>query len=165
VWTSAGSTAGIDLALALIEEDCGHRVAIATARALVVFLKRPGGQAQYSAPLAAQIAGDKAFDDLHAWVATHLNADLRVERLAEHVGMSPRTFARLYAAQTGTTPARRVEVMRLEAACRALTETRTPLKRIAIETGFGDEQTLRRSLLRRFGVGPAQYRSRFSGQK
>lgn len=162
VWTSAGVTSGIDLALALIEADLGHALAIATARQLVVFMKRPGGQSQFSEPLAAQSRPDGAFGDLHAWMAAHLSEDLRVERLAERVGMSPRTFARLYVAKVGRTPARTVQAMRLEAARRALEESRTPVKRVAAETGFGDEQTLRRVFQRLYGIGPAEYRARFS---
>ncbi|SEE60543.1 transcriptional regulator, AraC family with amidase-like domain [Rhizobiales bacterium GAS188] len=165
LWTSAGVTAGMDLALALIEEDVGHRVAIEVARDLVMFMKRPGGQSQFSVPLAAQTAGDALFGDLHAWMVTHLVEDLRVERLAERVGMSPRSFARLYAARVGNTPAKTVEMMRLEAARRALEETDLPTKRIAAELGYGDEQNLRRVFQRQLGIGPAQYRDRFSGHQ
>ena len=165
VWTSAGVTAGIDLALALVEADLGPALAIATARQLVVFMKRPGGQSQFSVPLALQSVPDGAFRDLHAWIAAHLRDDLRVERLAEQAGLSPRTFARLYAARIGRTPARTVQAMRFEAACRALEETDTPLKRIAAETGHGDEQTLRRVFQRLSGISPAEYRARFSGHQ
>lgn len=126
VWTSAGVTAGIDLTLALIEEDFGHRTAIETARQLVMFIKRAGGQSQFSVPLEAQAADPGKFADLHAWVAAHLTGDLRVETLAEQAGMSPRTFARVYTATCKRTPAKMVEAMRLEAACRALEETSQP---------------------------------------
>ncbi|XXX80844.1 helix-turn-helix domain-containing protein [Sorangium sp. So ce134] len=162
IWTSAGVSAGVDLALALIEEDLGHRAAMAVARQLVVFLKRPGGQSQFSAPLAAQAAEGGTFADLHAWMADHLSGDLRVERLAAQAGMSPRTFARAYAAALGETPARTVAAMRLEAACQALAGTTLPLKRIAHQCGFGDEQNLRRAFQRRLGVGPLEYRERFA---
>ncbi|WP_047236861.1 GlxA family transcriptional regulator [Chromobacterium subtsugae] len=162
VWTSAGVTAGIDLTLALIEEDYGHQAAIETARQLVMFIKRSGGQSQFSAPFAAQAAACGRFAELHAWVAANLAADLRVERLAAAAGMSPRTFARVYAAQTGQTPAKMVEAIRLEAACRSLEETALPLKRVAALSGHVDEQNLRRVLLRRLGITPSQYRSRFS---
>jgi transcriptional regulator GlxA family with amidase domain len=162
IWTSAGISAGIDLALALIEEDLGHRAAMETARRLVVFLKRPGGQAQYSAPLAAQAAEGGGFADLHAWMADRLAGDLRVERLAAHAGMSPRSFARAYVAAVGRTPAKMVEDMRLEAACQALAGTELPLKRVAHRCGFGDEQNLRRAFQRRLGVGPLEYRERFA---
>ncbi|WP_253546960.1 GlxA family transcriptional regulator [Herbaspirillum rubrisubalbicans] len=162
IWTSAGVTAGIDLTLALVEQDLGHAAAIATARQLVMFIKRPGGQSQFSAPLASQSAGVGRFVELHAWIAGHLEADLRVENLARQVNMSPRTFARLYVAETGRTPARTVELMRLEAARRALEETRLPLKRIASQSGYGEEQNLRRVFLRQLGVSPGQYRERFA---
>lgn len=162
IWTSAGVTAGIDLVLALIEEDLGHRVAMATARQLVVFLKRPGGQSQYSAPLAAQAAEGGTFADLHAWMADRLAGDLRIARLAAQAGMSPRTFARAYVAAVGRTPAKAVEDMRLEAGCQALASTDLPLKRIAHRAGFGDEQNLRRVFQRRLGVGPLEYRARFA---
>jgi transcriptional regulator GlxA family with amidase domain len=162
IWTSAGVTAGIDLTLALIEEDFGHRVAIETARQLVMFIKRSGGQSQFSVPLEAQSGESGTFADLHAWTAGHLADDLRVECLAEQAGMSPRTFARVYAAKSGRTPAKMVEAMRLEAACRALEETSLPLKTIAATTGYAEEQNLRRVFLRKFGVTPTQYRGRFS---
>jgi transcriptional regulator GlxA family with amidase domain len=162
IWTSGGVTAGIDLSLALIEEDLGHEVAIASARQLVMFVKRPGGQSQFSRPLALQATRTGTFAPLHGWIAANLDADLRVERLAERVGMSPRTFARTYVAEIGTTPARSVELIRLEAACRALEETSLPLKRIAAMTGLGSEQNLRRVIRRQFGIAPADYRARFA---
>lgn len=162
LWTSAGVSAGIDLTLALIEDDYGHRVAIETARQMVMFMKRSGGQSQFSAPLSAQARADGRFAELHAWVAANLGADLRVERLAEQVGMSPRTFARAYVAQAGCTPAAMVESMRLEAARRALEGTGQPLKAIAAATGHGNEQNLRRVFQRRLGTSPGDYRKRFS---
>jgi transcriptional regulator GlxA family with amidase domain len=161
VWTSAGVTAGIDLALALIEEDVGHAVAMQAARRLVVFMKRPGGQSQYSAALAAQASANGPFEALHGWMAAHLRDDLSVERLAERTRMSPRTFARRYVDEVGRTPAKTVSALRLEAASRALAESRQPLKRIALDCGFGSEQNLRRAFLRRFGVLPLDYRERF----
>lgn len=163
VWTSAGVSAGIDLTLALIEEDYGHHVAIETARQLVMFIKRTGGQSQFSVPLAAQTHEGGRFDALHAWTAAHLHENLTVERLAEQAGMTPRTFARGYVAQLGRTPAKMVEAMRLEAACRALEKTMLPLKTIAANTGYVEEQNLRRVFQRQLGVSPGQYRSRFSG--
>ncbi|XXZ33189.1 helix-turn-helix domain-containing protein [Sorangium sp. So ce321] len=162
IWSSAGISAGIDLTLALVEEDLGHRAAMAVAQQLVVFLKRPGGQSQFSAPLAAQAAEGGSFADLHAWMADRLAGDLRVERLAAQVGMSPRTFARAYTAAVGQTPAKTVAAMRLEAACQAVAGTDLPLKRIAHRCGFGDEQNLRRAFQRRLGVGPLEYRERFA---
>ena len=162
VWTSAGVSAGIDLTLALIEEDYGHQVAIATARQLVMFIKRSGGQSQFSVPLMAQAQSGGDFAQLHAWIAAHLPSPLTVERLAEQAGMAPRTFARAYAAKHGRTPAKTVEAMRMEAACRMLEETQLPLKTIAANTGHGDEQNLRRVFQRQLSISPTQYRSRFS---
>jgi transcriptional regulator GlxA family with amidase domain len=162
IWTSAGVTAGIDLTLALIEEDYGHRIAIETARQLVVFMRRSGGQSQFSVPLAAQSSASDRFLDLHAWIAAHLDLDLRVERLAERAGMSARNFARVYLEKTGRTPAKMVEAMRLEAACRLLAETVLPLKRIAVMTGHVDEQNLRRLFQRWLHTTPGEYRDRFS---
>ena len=163
VWTSAGVSAGIDLTLALIEEDHGHRVAIETARQLVMFIKRSGGQSQFSVPLAAQSDASGRFADLHAWIAAHIADDLGVERLAEQAGMAPRTFSRAYADAQGRTPARTVEAMRLEVACRALEESGLPLKAIAARAGYANEQSLRRVFQRQLGVSPIQYRERFSG--
>jgi transcriptional regulator GlxA family with amidase domain len=162
LWTSAGVSSGIDLTLALIEEDFGPRVAIDAARQMVVFMKRAGGQSQFSVPLAAQ-ARDHGFVELHAWMAANLGADLSVPRLAERAAMAPRTFARAYAAKVGRTPAKTVELMRLEAACRALEDTVLPLKSIAVQAGYGDEQTLRRAFQRQLGTSPATHRARFSG--
>jgi transcriptional regulator GlxA family with amidase domain len=166
IWTSAGVTAGIDLSLALIEEDLGRKVAMQVARHLVVFLNRPGGQSQFSAPLEAQAAAADGnapnhFAPLHGWIAEHLCGDLRVERLAEQAGMSPRTFARVYAAKMGVTPARMVEKIRVEAVRRTLEETKAPIKRIAAECGFGQEERLRRAFARQVGTTPAEYRARF----
>jgi transcriptional regulator GlxA family with amidase domain len=160
VWTSAGVTAGIDLALALVEEDHGRALALAVARHLVVFLKRPGGQAQFSESLALQSA-DVRFAALHAWIAGHLDAPLTLARLAEEAGMSERSFARRYRDLIGVTPARAVERLRVEAARQLLTETTLSLKRIADRCGFGTEETMRRSFLRVQGVGPQSYRARF----
>ncbi|CAM2158160.1 GlxA family transcriptional regulator [Paraburkholderia tropica] len=162
VWTSAGVTAGIDLSLALIEEDYGHAVAMQAARRLVVFMKRPGGQAQFSETLEAQSAAGGAFEALHGWMAANLHVELSVERLAEEARMSPRTFARRYVEAVGRTPARTVAAMRIEAAAHALAQSRRPVKRIAADCGFGSEQNLRRAFERRYGVLPVDYRARFS---
>lgn len=164
IWTSAGVSAGIDLTLALIEADYGHRVAIETARQLVMFIKRSGGQSQFSVPLAAQSDATGKFADLHVWIAAHINDDLSIERLAEQAGMTPRTFARAYADTHGRTPAKTVEAMRMEVACRALEETDLPLKSIATRAGYGNEQSLRRAFQRQLGISPIQYRARFSAQ-
>lgn len=162
LWTSAGVTAGIDMTLALIEDDFGHQAAIDAARRLVMFIKRSGGQSQFSAPLSAQLKDPGGFADLHAWIAANLRQPLTVERLAEHVHMSPRTFARTYTARMGVTPAKMVDGIRLEAACRALQASELPLKAIADHVGYGDEQAMRRAFQRQFGVGPKAYRDRFS---
>ena len=160
VWTSAGVTAGIDLALALVEEDFGRAMALAVARHMVVFLKRPGGQAQFSAALALQAADDK-FGALHDWINRHLRDDLSLSVLADRAGMSERSFSRHYAEATGLTPARAIERLRVEAARRQLSQSRTPVKRIAQHCGFGSEETMRRSFLRLLAVTPQNYRSRF----
>jgi transcriptional regulator GlxA family with amidase domain len=161
VWTSAGVTAGIDLALALVEEDLGRAAALAVARYLVVFLKRPGGQAQFSAVLSLQ-AGDDRFGALHEWINQHLAGDISLPVLARQAGMSERSFSRRYAEATGMTPGRAVEQLRLEAARRLLLETRLPVKRIAQRCGFGSEETMRRSFNRLLAVAPQDYRARFS---
>jgi transcriptional regulator GlxA family with amidase domain len=161
VWTSAGVTAGIDLALALVGEDLGRSVALAVARHLVVFLKRPGGQAQFSAALALQAADDK-FGALHDWINGHLGDDLSLSVLADQAGMSERSFSRHYAEATGQTPARAIERLRVEAARRLLSESRVPIKRIAQRCGFGSEETMRRSFLRLIAVTPQDYRARFT---
>jgi transcriptional regulator GlxA family with amidase domain len=161
VWTSAGVTAGIDLALALVEEDLGRAVALAVARYLVVFLKRPGGQAQFSTTLALQVAEDK-FGALHDWINLHLADDLSLSVLADQAGMSERSFSRHYAEATGQTPARAIERLRVEAARRLLSESRLPVKRIAQRCGFGSEETMRRGFLRVLAVTPQDYRSRFT---
>jgi len=164
VWTSAGVTAGIDLALALVEQDLGRGVALEVARHLVVFLKRPGGQSQFSATLALQQDGNR-FDDLHAWIAENLAMDLGIPTLALQAGMSERSFVRHYRADTGQTPARAVELIRIETARRLLADTPLAIKRIAVQCGFGSEETLRRSFLRAMGVTPQAYRERFSAHE
>jgi transcriptional regulator GlxA family with amidase domain len=162
IWSSAGVSAGIDLALAMVEEDHGHAVALEVSRRLVVYLKRPGGQSQFSAPLAAQAADRSGiFDPLHTWIAGNLDADLRVERLAEHARMSPRNFARLYIAHVGTTPAKSVETMRIEAAKRLLEGIDVPVGVVAQSCGFGDDERMRRAFLRHLGIAPVDYRRRF----
>ena len=161
VWTSAGVTAGIDLALALVEEDLGRSMALSLARHLVVFLKRPGGQAQFSTALSLQTAEDR-FGPLHDWINSHLADDLSLPLLADQVGMSERSFSRHYAEATGMTPSRAVERLRVEAARRLLSESRLPVKRICQRCGFGSEETMRRSFLRVMSVTPQDYRARFS---
>ena len=163
VWTSAGVTAGIDLALALVEQDIGRAAALAVARHLVVFLKRPGGQAQFSVALSLQHAdGGGRFAALHAWVADNLAGDLSVPALAARAGMSERGFVRHHRAETGLTPARAVERLRVEAARGLLADTRLPVKRVAARCGFGSEETMRRSFLRLLSATPQAYRERFA---
>lgn len=164
VWTSAGVTAGIDLALALVEEDLGRAMALEVARQLVVFLKRPGGQSQFSVTLALQNDGER-FDDLHAWIAENLSMDLGIPTLALQAGMSERSFVRHYRADTGQTPARAIELIRVETARRLLSDTGVAIKRIAVQCGFGSEETLRRSFFRVMGVTPQAYRERFSAER
>jgi len=165
LWTCGGASAGIDLGLALVEEDLGPHAALALARYFTLFLRRSAEQAQLSAPLKAQSDAlrsdrDQRLVRLHAWIAENLDADLRVECLAEKFGMSPRHFARAYTAATGGTPAQTVETLRLEAACRLLETSQEPIKRIAETTGFGNEERMRRSFQRQLGVSPLGYRSR-----
>ena len=160
VWTSAGVTAGIDLALALVEDDLGRAVALAVARQLVVFLKRPGGQSQFSAALSLQTGGDR-FEALHGWINGHLADNLTLSTLADQAGMSERSFSRRYAKATGTTPARAVERLRVEAARQLLSESSLSNKRIASRCGFGSEETMRRSFLRLIAANPQDYRTRF----
>jgi transcriptional regulator GlxA family with amidase domain len=161
LWSSAGVTAGIDLALAMVEDDIGHSAATDVARELVVFLKRPGGQAQFSTVLDLQ-ERERAFDELHGWMAGNLAADLSIAALAERAGMSERSLIRHYRAKMGMTPARAVEKMRVEAACQLLATTTDPVKRIARRCGFGSEETMRRSFFRQMAIAPHDYRARFS---
>jgi transcriptional regulator GlxA family with amidase domain len=161
LWTSAGVTAGMDLALALVEEDLGREVALRIARQLVLFLRRPGNQSQFSATLAAQAPVRSGLREAQRFVVENLAGDLSVEALAARAHMSTRHFARSFRAETGVTPARHVEQVRLEAARRALEDTGEALATIAARCGFGTPETMRRSFLRALGVGPAEYRRRF----
>jgi transcriptional regulator GlxA family with amidase domain len=160
IWTSAGVTAGIDMALALVEADLGRAMATTVARHLVVFVKRPGGQAQFSTDLALS-GSDTRFERLHDWMKRNLRENLAVPVLAEQAGMSERSFLRHYRQSTGMTPARAVESVRVEVARQALAEACLPLKRIARDCGFGSEETMRRSFVRILGVSPQAYRERF----
>jgi transcriptional regulator GlxA family with amidase domain len=155
VWTSAGVTAGIDLALAMIAEDLGEDIAASVAREMVVYAKRPGGQAQHSALLV--LDSGARFTQLNAWMREHLHEDLSVERLASHIAMSPRNFARAYAAGTGVTPAKAVERLRTETA-RALLAQGGAIQEIARRTGFGDPERMRRAFVRLYGAPPAAMR-------
>jgi transcriptional regulator GlxA family with amidase domain len=161
VWTSAGVTAGMDLALALVEEDLDRDAALAIARQLVMFLRRPGNQSQFSATLAAQEPVHEPLRDVRRHIVENLAGELSVEALAQRAHMSPRHFARLFRTETGTTPARYVESIRLEAARRALEDSGQPVSAVALACGFGTPETMRRSFLRTLDVGPAEYRRRF----
>jgi transcriptional regulator GlxA family with amidase domain len=162
IYTSAGVTAGIDLALAMVEEDFGREVALAVARELVVFLRRPGGQAQFSAQLAVQFAEHEPLGELQAYILDHPGEDLSVETLARRVAMSPRNFARVFTREAGTTPARFVTSARVETARRLLEETSEGLETICSRSGLGTTESMRRAFLRTVGVAPSQYRERFS---
>ncbi|WP_407175156.1 GlxA family transcriptional regulator [Bradyrhizobium sp. STM 3562] len=161
LWTSAGVTAGIDLALKLIEDDHGRGVALSVARRLVVFLKRPGGQSQFSAHLAAQIAAESRIQAVQHWILDHLSIDLAVKTLASRAAMSVRNFTRVFQQETGITPADFVEMARIDSARRLLEETDKPLQRVAAACGFANPDTMRRAFLRRIGTGPSEYRERF----
>jgi transcriptional regulator GlxA family with amidase domain len=161
VYTSAGVTAGMDLALALVEEDLGRETALTTARWLVLFVKRPGGQAQFSAQLHAQQADRRPLRELQAWIADNVDADLSVPALAERAHMSERNFARAFAREVGMTPAAYVECARVESARMALEAGDAPVETVAVRSGFGTVETMRRAFHRRVGVGPADYRRRF----
>ncbi|AKU21691.1 GlxA family transcriptional regulator [Massilia sp. NR 4-1] len=159
VYTSAGVTAGIDLTLALIEDDIGAPAALEVARGLVVFLRRPGGQAQFSVTLAAQQAQTPAIRALQAWLPEHLAEDLNVQRLADRAAMSARHFARVFRRELGDTPAAYVQRLRLEQARWMLEDGSWSIERIAALCGFSDAQLMRRALKRALGVSPGQYRS------
>lgn len=162
-YTTAGVTAGMDLALALVEEDLGSPMALRVARELVLYLRRAGGQSQFSTPLSLQASDRRQIEEVRLWALEHLEEDLTVEKLAAKAGMSPRNFARVFLQDTGTTPARFVEGLRVDAARRRLEESRDKLDKIAADCGFGSITTLRRSFLRVLRVPPADYRSRFTG--
>ena len=160
-YTGGGITAGIDLALALIEEDHGPRTALAAAREMVVYLKRPGGQEQYSEPLQAQVRSADRFADLVAWIESHLSSDLSVEALAARACLSPRHFSRRFRDAVGRTPADYVEDARLRAARQRLTLRHHTVGGIAAALGFSSADVFRRAFERRFGVSPTRYRECF----
>ncbi len=157
IWSSAGITAGVDLALALIAEDLGEPIARRVAQQLVVYRRRPGGQSQFSALLEME-RPEGRFGSLLGWARERLGEPLTVERLAERAAMSPRNFARRFAEETGVTPARAVERLRVEAAREQVEGGRTPIDSIAFETGFGDPERMRRAFLRAFGQPPQALR-------
>jgi len=164
IYTSAGVTAGIDLALALVEEDLGHTTALAVARRLVVFLKRPGGQSQFSGHLAAQTQLTGLLKGLPEWLVDHLDADLTIEQLAARAAMSPRNFARVFTREMGVTPAKFVERARLDAARRLLEESTLGLDEIATRCGFTSGEQMRRTFHRHLKIIPHDYRKRFQTQ-
>ncbi|MFI9803360.1 GlxA family transcriptional regulator [Streptomyces sp. NPDC052301] len=161
VSTSAGVTSGIDLALALVEEDLDREVALAVARRLVVFLRRPGNQAQFSAQLAAQTARREPLREVQRWITEHPAGDLTVESLAARARLSPRHFARAFRAETGTTPGRYVDRVRLEHARRLLEETTGGIEEISRASGYGTPEAMRRAFLKSLGTPPRDYRTRF----
>lgn len=161
VYTSAGVTAGMDLALALIEEDYSRDLALAVAREKVMFLKRPGGQAQFSAHLTAQTTESDRLRAVQDWILNNLEKDLTVPVLAERAAMSPRNFARVFVRDTGVTPAKFVELARIEESRRRLEDTATPLSIVANACGFGNLERFRKTFFRRFRVTPQEYRQRF----
>jgi transcriptional regulator GlxA family with amidase domain len=160
-WTSGGVTAGIDLALALVEQDCGREVALAVARELVVFVKRPSGHPQLSWMLQAQSKHGPLFDELHMWILQNLaEPDLGVELLAGRMQMSPRNFTRVYKEKTGLTPAKAVENFRIEAARRLLEDSDRNIDQVALLCGFGDEGRMRKTFQRHLQLSPTEYRQR-----
>jgi len=161
IFTSAGVNSGLDLALAFVENDLGRDLALEIARAMILYLKRPGSQSQFSSTLRRQISGTGPIDAIQAWALDHLGEDLRVERLASEAAMSPRNFARVFRSEAGTTPARFVEELRLEAARQRLVDGDETVERIAAECGFGTSATMRRIFGRRLRVSPQEYRARF----
>ena len=161
VWTSAGVTAGIDLALALVADDHGHEAAATVARQLVVYLQRSGGQAQFSALLAGQAADTEPVRDLLAWLRDHLTDDLSVAALARQINLSERQFTRVFKAEVGATAADHVEAVRLESACRLLETTNRTIEQIARTCGFGTPETMNRTFRRRLDTTPGDHRHHF----
>jgi transcriptional regulator GlxA family with amidase domain len=161
VITSAGVTAGIDLALALVEDDLGRDAALEIARHLVVFLRRPANQAQFSTQLAAQLADREPLREVQRWIADHPAADLSVETLASRASLSPRHFARAFTAQVGMTPGRYVDRIRLETARRRMEDSADGVEETARRCGYGTPEAMRRAFIRALGIGPAEYRRRF----
>ena len=163
--TSAGVTAGIDLALALIEEDIGRAMALTVARYLVVFLRRPGSQSQFSAQLQAQTATSKPIRRVQQWITEHPAENLTVETLALRASLSPRQFARAFAAEVGLTPGRYVEKIRIEAARRRLEDSADGIEEAARACGYGTSEAMRRAFIKTLGVSPAEYRRRFTPEE
>ena len=163
VWTSAGVTAGIDLALALVADDHGRHAAARVARQLVVYLRRSGGQAQFSTLLTAQDAETEPIHDLLVWLPDHLDENLTVGAMARQTHLSARQFSRVFKADAGTSPADHIEAIRTEAACRLLETTRAPIEEIARRCGFGNPETMNRTFRRRLNTTPGSHRQHFGG--
>jgi transcriptional regulator GlxA family with amidase domain len=161
VWTSAGVTSGFDLTLALVEADYGFSLARNVAQDLVMFLRRPGGQSQFSRYLLNQAGSPGPIRNLQSWILEHLAEDLSVERLAERVAMSPRNFTRVFTRETGTPPAKYVEEARLDAARHRLEQGAEDMEQVALAAGFGSRLNLRRVFERNLGLAPSEYRERF----
>lgn len=161
LYTAAGVTAGIDLALALVEEDCGRDVAMIVARYMVVFLKRPGGQSQFSAHLVGQMSETSVIQKAQEYVLANLASPLHIDSLAGEIGMSARNFARVFRREVGMPPGEFVTAARTDAARRLLEDTALPLKQIASKAGFTDVNTMRRAFTKTLGVSPQHYRGRF----
>jgi transcriptional regulator GlxA family with amidase domain len=161
IWTSAGITAGIDLSLALVEEDHGHEVALKIARFLVMYLVRPGGQAQFSHMLSHQAVTSKPLRELQVWMLENLREDLTVEKLAERIGMSPRHFTRVCLRETKMNPGQFVDRLRVEAAQQMIDSSKMGLKEIAHASGFGGADAMRRAFLRVIGITAGEYMERF----
>ncbi|KAF3998687.1 GlxA family transcriptional regulator [Glaciimonas immobilis] len=162
IWTSAGVTAGMDLALAIVEEDFGREIALEVARDLVIYLKRPGGQSQFSVHLSSQMTTHPTIRELQSWIMLHLGEDLSIPKLAARVAMSERNFARVFQRETAESPAEFIESARFEVARRMLEENESALKQIVLKTGFRTEEKMRRVFQKKIGVTPKVYRERFS---
>lgn len=165
VYTSAGVTAGIDLALALVEEDLGVSIAVEVSRLLVIYFRRPGTQSQFSAPLKSQEAAGERFANLHNWLLEHIDEPVSIESMADRVSMSLRNFSRVFKSNAGMTPGRYIETLRLDRARELLASGNDTLEAVAEASGFGREERLRRAFMRRYNVTPAQYRLHFSETK
>ena len=165
VYTSAGITAGMDLSLAMVEEDHGSEVALAVARHLVMFLRRPGGQAQFSVALAGQASERSEFHDLSIWITQHLREDLRIEALAARACMSERNFTRMFAREVGTSPGQFVDRARVERARQRLETSTASVDEIADRCGYASREVLRRAMVRHVGLAPSEYRDRFRAKR
>lgn len=162
IWTSAGVTAGIDLALAIVEDDFGREIALEVARDLVVYLKRPGGQSQFSVHLSSQMTNNPKIRELQDWILAHLAEDLSISILAARMAMSDRNFSRVFQREASASPADFIETGRFELARRLLEDNKSSLKLIVLKTGFGTEERMRRVFQKRLGITPRVYRERFS---